>query len=84
MRLAAMYSGVAYYAERDQVLFGIGPRLAAKLFVVNLKIGHRAARLASPVVPTEHPIVKLLVGVRIQAQMFVFRSDPVHRAFSIA
>ena len=35
-------------AESDQVLFGIVPRLAAKLFVVNLKIVLGAARSASP------------------------------------
>jgi hypothetical protein len=56
---------MASRAKSDQVLLAIVPRLAAKLFVVNLKIGHRAARLASPAVPPEHLVAKLLVQLGI-------------------
>ena len=45
---AAMPSGVACGAKRDQVLFRIIAGLAAEFLVVNLKIRHRAAVLASP------------------------------------
>jgi len=40
-----MHSGVACRAKRNQVLLRIIAGLAAKLFVVNLKVGHRAATL---------------------------------------
>jgi len=34
---------MASRAECDEILLGIGPGVAAKLFVVNLNIGHRTA-----------------------------------------
>ena len=40
--LAAMHSGVACCAQRDQVLLCVGSRMAAELPVVHLKIRHRA------------------------------------------
>jgi len=40
-----MHSGVACRAKRNQVLLRTIAGLAAKLFVVNLKVGHRAATL---------------------------------------
>jgi hypothetical protein len=52
---------MASRAEGDQILLGIVARLAAKLFVVNLKIRHVAARLASPAVPAEHLSAKLVI-----------------------
>ena len=56
-----MNPGVAYRAKCDEIFLGILPGLAATLFVVNFKIGHRAARLASPAIPAEHLIPKLVV-----------------------
>lgn len=41
-------------AEGNQILLGIMPKLAAKLFVVNLEVGHCAAGLAPPAVATQH------------------------------
>jgi hypothetical protein len=52
---------MAYRAESDQIVFGIVPRLATKLFVMNLKIRHCAARLASPTVAAEHLVAKLVI-----------------------
>ena len=75
---------MASRAKSDQVLLGIGSGLAAKLFVVNLKIGHRAARLASPTVPAEHLVTKLVVQFGIQAQTCALWCRAVHEAFSIA
>ena len=46
--LVAVHSGVACRAERDQVLLGGGPRMAAELPVVHLEIRHRGARLTLP------------------------------------
>lgn len=39
--LAAMHSGVAFRARRDQVFDGVGSRMAAELSVMHLKIRHR-------------------------------------------
>jgi hypothetical protein len=49
-----MYTGVTANTEGNQILARIVAGLAAKLFVVDLKVGHRAARLASPAIATEH------------------------------
>ena len=35
---SAMYPGMAFCAERDEILFGIVAGVAAKLFVVNFQI----------------------------------------------
>jgi hypothetical protein len=56
-----MHGGVAFAAQRDQILLGIVAGMAAKLLVVNLKIRHRAARLASPAIPAEHFVANLVV-----------------------
>ena len=45
-----MNSGVAFRAEGDQIFLRIGPALTPELPMVNFKIGHRAAGLASPTV----------------------------------
>jgi hypothetical protein len=45
-----MQAGVADSTKGDQVLLGIIARLAAKFLVVNLKIRHCAATLASPAI----------------------------------
>jgi hypothetical protein len=43
---------VALRAERDQILFRILAGVAAKPFVVNFQIRHRATRLAPAAIPT--------------------------------
>jgi hypothetical protein len=48
----AMLSGMACRTKRNQVPPTIITRVAAKLFVVNLEIGHCAARLAPPTIAT--------------------------------
>ena len=40
--------------ERDQVLLGIIAGVAAKLFVVDLKVRHRAAQLTPPAIAPLH------------------------------
>jgi len=54
MVLAAMHSGVACRAQRNEILFGIVAGLAAKLFVVNFQIRHCAARLTPPVIASQN------------------------------
>jgi hypothetical protein len=56
-----MNSGVACSAEGNEILGTIIAGSAAKSFVVNLKIGHHAAELASPAVAAEHLVAKLLI-----------------------
>src|SRR6266849_3695653 len=53
MVLAAMHSGVACRAQRDQVFLGVASRMAAELPVVHLKIRHRATGLTPPAVATQ-------------------------------
>ena len=47
---AAVHAGVACSTEGDQILARIITGVATKLFVVDLKVGHCAARLASPAI----------------------------------
>jgi hypothetical protein len=75
---------VACGAEGNQILLGVLSGLAAKLFVMNFEIGHRAARLASPAITAEHVVTKLVVRVWIQAQAWLLGSKLVHEAFSVA
>jgi hypothetical protein len=43
-----MDGGVRFSAERNQILFGIAPRMAAKLIVVHFEVCHCAAHLTMP------------------------------------
>jgi hypothetical protein len=40
--------GVAFCTECDQVFFGVVARVGAKLFVMDFRVCHRAARLTPP------------------------------------
>ena len=59
--LAMMHVGVARTAKCYQVLFAICARLATKLFVMDLKVRHRSARLASPSIAAKDLIAQLFV-----------------------
>jgi len=61
-----MRFGVACSAKGNQVLLRIVAGVAPKFFVVNLKIGHRAARLASPAIASEHQAPKLFIQIGIE------------------
>jgi hypothetical protein len=50
--------------------------------MVDLKIGHCAARLASPAIPAENLIAKLVVQFAVQAKARVLWSHSIHEAFS--
>jgi hypothetical protein len=52
---------VAHVAERDEVLFGIVTRVAAKLCVMDLQVRHRATRLTAPAITTQDLLTKGLV-----------------------
>jgi len=74
---------VARRAKCNQVFFCVIAGLAAKFFVVNLKIGHRAAGLASPAVPAEYFVAEFFVWLGIKPQAGPFRSGPIHDAFPV-
>jgi hypothetical protein len=66
--LAAMHSGVACRAQRDQVGLGVGSRMAAELPVMHLKIRHRATELTPPAVATQDLLAQIFVRRGIQPQ----------------
>jgi hypothetical protein len=49
-----MCIGVASSAHRYQVLLGIVAGVTSKLFVVDLQVRHRAARLTPPAIATQN------------------------------
>jgi hypothetical protein len=56
---------VAPGAERNQVLFGVVAGVAAKLFVVDFEVRHRAAELTTPAVATQHLLPETFVSICI-------------------
>ena len=76
--------GMACGAKCNQILSRIITGLAAELFVMDFKIGHSAARLASPAVTAENLVTNLVVRPCVQAQAWLFGSKLVHEAFSVA
>ena len=73
---------MAFRAESDQIVLGIMPSLAAKLFVVNFEIRHRATRLASPAITAEDFVPKLFVPFGIQPQTWALWAA-IHEDFSV-
>jgi|HubBroStandDraft_6_1064221.scaffolds.fasta_scaffold05418_8 hypothetical protein len=74
---------MARIAQSDQVLLRIIAGVAAKIFMVDLKIGHRAARLAPPAVTTQNLMAQLFVGVGLEPQGCDFWLDPIHDTISV-
>jgi hypothetical protein len=63
-----MHCGVASIAQYDQVFLRVIARVTSKVLMVNLKVGHRAAELASPTVATQHLEAETVVLVRLEPQ----------------
>ena len=63
-----MHFRVVLCAERDQVLFRAVARTAAELHVMDLQVGHRAARLKSTAIPTQHSLQETLVPDFVEPQ----------------
>ncbi len=80
---AEMRGSVARTAKCNEVVFGIDTAVTAKLFVVNLQIRHRPARLTSPAIATQHLATQRLVCNWIQFQAWVFWVRRIHEAFSV-
>ena len=71
-----MHCCMAGIAQRDQVLFRIFARVAAEIFMVDLKVGHRAARLASPAVAAEDLVAQSVVSVGLEPQVMHVSVEP--------
>jgi hypothetical protein len=80
--LAAMHSGVACRAQRDQVLLCVGSRMAAEVPVVHLKIRHRATGLTPPAVATQDLLTQTFVRQGVQPQASSFGANHSQDAFS--
>ena len=59
--LAAMNSGVTLRAQRNQVLLGVGPRVAAEFPMVHLEVRHRATGLTPPAVAAQYLLAQTFV-----------------------
>ena len=75
-----MHILVACGTERNQVLLGVVSGQAAMLLMMNLKVRRCAAGLASPAIPLQHFLTKLLVHFKTQLQAWLLRSNPIHEA----
>jgi hypothetical protein len=58
--------------------------MAAKLFVVNFQVRHRAARLAPPAIATQDLLPQSFVGLRIDPQAWEVLANRTHDAFSLS
>src|ERR1019366_5208881 len=56
--------------------------VVTKLFVMDFQVRHRATRLTSPAIATQHLLPQTLVRNRIQAQEYGPRANRAHEAFS--
>ncbi len=57
--------------------------VAAKLFMMDFQIRHRATRLTSPSVATQDLLTESFVGNRIQPQARGFWANRTHNVFSL-
>src|ERR1700719_5413768 len=78
----AVSSSMTIKAQGDQVLLRIVAGFTAKFFVVDLQVGHRAAKLTPPTVPIQDLLVQPFVGRRVQQQGSDLRTKHAHDAFS--
>jgi hypothetical protein len=79
---AAMRSGVARPAQRDQVFLGVGSRMAAKFPVVHFKIRHHATGLTPPAVAAQYLLAQSFVRQGIKTQAAGFGADHSDDVFS--
>ncbi len=64
--------------EGDQVVLTILAGVAAKLFVVNFKVCHRAAKLAAPAVSPQYLLAKFPVIFLFEPDRRLFRRSLIH------
>ena len=70
-----MGGSVTIKAKRDQIAFTIAARVAAKLFVVDFKVDHGTAQLASPAISPQHLLSKILVILLLERERRLFGQD---------
>ena len=75
-----MDARVAFFAERDQVLFDIASRMAAEFEVMHLQILHAPADLAAPTVALQYLLMQVMIARRIESQSRVLGWDLLHEA----
>ncbi len=61
--MTAVGPTVALHTKCDEVYLGILSRVTAEFLMVDLDVGHRAARLTPPAVTTENLLAQLLEGL---------------------
>jgi len=59
---------VAVYAKRDEIVFPVSARVAAKLLMMDLQILHGAAGLTMPAVTLEDLLPQYPAGLLIEAK----------------
>src|SRR5207244_3909272 len=69
---------VASEAKRDEILFVIFAGVAAKLFVVDFKVRHGTAQLASPAIALQSPLAQLPVTFISKPDRHLFRQSSIH------
>jgi hypothetical protein len=74
----AMDRRVAVKAQHNQIHFLILACVAAKLFVVDLKVGHGTAQLASPAISPQYLLSKILVILLLEPDRRLFRQNVLH------
>jgi len=79
----AMHAGVAHCAKCNEVFFRVVATVAAEFFVVNFKVRHSAAGLASPTIAVQYLVTKFFVQSGIKPQAWAFWLGPVHDAFPV-
>jgi hypothetical protein len=67
-----VHTAVAGTAKCNQVLLDILAAEAAKFFVVNFKVRHRATELASPSVTPQHALPQLVILFRLSRKRGAF------------
>jgi hypothetical protein len=81
-RASLVQTEMATRTQRNQVLFRIASTVASELFVMNLKVGHRAASLTPPAVPAQYLLAKFFVSLAFESQGRTFWQDGVHETFA--
>jgi hypothetical protein len=75
---------MTHRAKRNQILLGIVPGVAAKLFVVDPQIDHGAARLAPPSIPSQYVLAEPFVRLGVKPQSMLLRLEHGHDACLVA
>ena len=82
MVFAAMHSGVACRAQRDQVVFRIIAGVTPKRFVMDLQVRHRATQLTPPSIATQYLLAQTFVRQGVQPRGSGFGTNHSQDAFS--